>query len=411
MRVLYLTQYFFPEAGATQARAHDMAKALVAAGHDVALVCEVPNHPKGRIWPEYRGRVVKREKLDGIDVIRVWVKASETKSYWNRVAFYTSYMMMAILAGLGLARGKFDLVFATSPPLFVAIAGLVVSYARRTPFVMEVRDPWPAAAEALGELRSARVIGAARWLEQRCYARARQIITVSQGWKRHIEEAGVTEDQIILLPNGADLRLFSPRQDEAAGLRQTLNLGDDAFVVLYAGLHGIAQGLEVLIQAADLLRKEPRIRFIFVGEGPIKETLVRQADALDLPNVMFHAEVPRERIPGYLSMADLALVPLRGIAMLRGALPSKLFDAWACCCPVLVVGEGESCDLVEQADGGWSVAPENAPALAATLNRLQHERQLCRVRGQSGRRFVCAHHDREELGRRFVAALEGTKVS
>ncbi|HEC33773.1 MAG TPA: glycosyltransferase WbuB, partial [Chloroflexi bacterium] len=175
MRVLYLSQYFPPEVGATQTRAYEMATGLIRAGHQVTMLTEVPNHPEGIIRPEYRGRFWTRETLDGIDVIRVWVKTAPVKTMRTRLAFYLTYMLNATLAGLVLARGRYDVVYATSPPLFVGGAALALSLLRRIPLVFEVRDLWPESAVALGELENPRFIRWATWLEECCYRRAWRI--------------------------------------------------------------------------------------------------------------------------------------------------------------------------------------------------------------------------------------------
>ena len=152
MRILYFSQYFPPEVGATQTRAYEMARGLVQAGHRVTMVTEVPNHPSGIIPPDYRGKWYEWSKLDGIDVLRVWVKASPVKSFRSRMAFYLTYMANSALVSALKARGPFDMVYATSPPLFVGGAGLALHWLKRTPFVFEVRDLWPKSAVVLGRI-------------------------------------------------------------------------------------------------------------------------------------------------------------------------------------------------------------------------------------------------------------------
>ena len=188
MRVLYLSQYFPPEVGATQTRAYEMARHLVTAGHQVTMLTEVPNHPSGIIPSEYRGRLYERSDLEGIDVIRVWVKASPVKTFASRMAFYLTYMVNAILAGLLLARGRYDAIYATSPPLFVGGAALVLSYSRRIPLLFEVRDLWPESAVVLGEMTDARAVRLAGKLEEMCYNRARCVVVVTEGIRRRLEE-------------------------------------------------------------------------------------------------------------------------------------------------------------------------------------------------------------------------------
>jgi hypothetical protein len=167
MRVLYLSQYFPPEVGATQTRAHEMACYLVQAGHQVTMLAEIPNHPSGIIPPAYRGKLWERRPLDGIDVIRLWVITSPHKGFRQRMLFYLSYMVMAILAGLvvGLRlRRRYDVIYATSPPLFAGLAGAILSILLRTRLVFEVRDLWPESAVALGELSSPRAIRLAEYV-------------------------------------------------------------------------------------------------------------------------------------------------------------------------------------------------------------------------------------------------------
>lgn len=402
MRILYLSQYFPPEVGATQTRAHEMAQGLLAAGHGVTMLTEVPNHPEGIIRPAYRGKFWAREQLEGLDVIRVWVKTAPVKTMRTRLAFYLSYMFNAALAGLLLARGRYDLLYATSPPLFVGGAALALSLLRRIPMVFEVRDLWPESAVALGELRSPRFIRWATWLEERCYARARRIVVVTAGIRERLAARGYGE-KLALIPNGANTDLFRPRPEAGRALRARLGLGE-RFIALYAGIHGVAQGLETVLQAAQLA---PDVHFLLVGEGPCKADLLRLKDDLRLPNLTMLDAQPREAMPDYLSAADVALVPLRKVEVFQGAVPSKMFDAWACGCPVALSIAGEARAILEQAGGGVFVEPEDAAALAAALQGLAGERARCREMGAAGRRFVEARYSRQAQARQLVELLEG----
>lgn len=406
MRVLFFSQYFAPEVGATQARTQDMVQALLAAGHEITVVCEVPNHPVGRIWPAYRGKLVVRERVDGVDIVRVWVSTSPNKRRGGRIAFYASYMAMAIVAGLLFARGRHDIVFATSPPLLVGTAGRVVAKLRRLPFVFEVRDPWPAAAVAFGELREGAVLSLARWLERRCYAGARHIITVSQGWREHLLAHQVPAEHISLIPNGANLEMFRPEPAAGAALRRQWGISPDAFVLVYAGLHGLAYGFDAVLEAAAQLRDHGDIRFVFVGDGPRKADLQRKAAADGLDRITFHDPVPRESVAALMSMADMALVPLRRVPFLRGSLPAKLFDAWACARPVLAGAEGEFADIVRRAEGGIVVPPEDAGALVAAIRQAMTEKSRIAAMGAAGRQYVQTHFDRAAQARAFVETLE-----
>ena len=373
MRILYLSQYFPPEIGATQSRAIEMAKGLVRAGHQVTVLCEVPNHPHGIIPKEYRGKLYQRSQLDGIDIIRVWVKASPTKTPSSRMAFYLSYMVMAILAGIFLARGKYHAIYCTSPPLFVGAAGLVLSWVKRTPLVFEVRDLWPESAVQLGELHNQRAIKWATRLEEACYRRASTIVAVTKGIQARLIERGIPAEKIHVIPNGANTDLYRPQPaDEAlrAKLRGKLSLQAEHFVIIYTGLHGLAHGLETVLEAAHLLRDEPEVRFLFVGDGPRKAALRKIASDMALSNAIFHAAVPEAELPAYLSLAHVGLDCRRRIGISQGTLPVKMFSYMACELPVLLCIEGEAVDLLKEARAGVAVPPEDPQALAKAVRSL-----------------------------------------
>lgn len=407
MRILYFTQYYPPEVGATQTRAFEMSRYLASQGHHVTVVTEVPNHPSGIIPPYYRGKLSQRMFEGGVDVLRLWVWASPEKTFLTRMRFYLSYMGMAALAG-SLVKGRYDLVYATSPPLFVGAAGLVAALAKRIPFVFEVRDLWPESAVALEELSNKRAIAAAELLERLLYARARRIITVTQGIRSRLLERGIAPEKVTLIPNGANTDLFKRDPEGAARLRAELGL-EGRFVVLYAGIHGIAQVLETLLEAAQQLREEPDIQFVMLGEGPRKAALQQLKERLGLANLRMLPEVPATSMPAYLTMADCAIVPLKDQAVFYGARPSKIFEAWACGTPIVLCARGEAVEVLEEAGGGLAVPPEDATALAAAIRQLQRRPQSGREMGERGQRYVARYYTRQEQARRLEALLRQVK--
>ena len=406
MRILYLSQYFPPEAGATQTRAYEMARNLVLAGHQVTMLAEFPNHPSGIIPDEYRGRLYERADLDGIDVIRVWVKASPVKTMMNRMAFYLSYMVNATVAGVAMARGPFDFVYATSPPLFTGGAGVALSWLKRTRFVFEVRDLWPESAVALGELKGDRAIAWATRLEEMCYNRASKIIVVTEGSRRRLIERGYSEADIELIPNGSNVSQFRPRPEEGARLRVEMGL-EAKFLVLYAGNHGIAQGLDTILEVARLLRDLPDVQIVLVGEGPEKAELQRLRDQDGLSNLTLLAERPTDEIPAYLSAADVALVPLRKRELFLDVVPSKMYDAWACACPTVVSVDGEARRILESAQAGLFAEPDDAHEIALAIKALRADPDRAAQLGRNGRAYVEQHHSRERMPQRLEQVLLG----
>lgn len=404
MRILYLSQYFPPEAGATQTRAYEMASNLVELGHRVTVLAEIPNHPSGIVPLEYRGKMFQREMMSGIDVIRVWVKASPVKNFRNRMLFYMSYMMAAVLAGMLVARGHYDLVYASSPPLFVGGAGLALRFLKGLPMVFEVRDLWPESAMVLGEISHPLAIAWSTRLEEACYRRARAIVVVTQGIKQRLIQRGLSPSKLAFIPNGSNVEMFRYLPQERARLRSELGLGE-GFIAIYAGIHGLAQGLETVVEAARLLQDEPDVHLLLVGDGPRKAALQELAAKYSIRNLRFLPEQPRERIPGYLSAADLALIPLKAVELFKGALPSKMFDAWACERPVLLSVDGEARRILEEAGGGLFVPPEDPCQMAEAILRLKESAEERQLMGQQGREYTEVNFSSRQLAGKLAGLL------
>ena len=230
MRILLFSQYFVPEVTAASARMGSLVRHLAGSGHDVEVICEVPNHPAGIVEDGYGRRPIERRELEGAKVRYVWVRTSPVKTRRSRLLFYGSYAAMATVAGLATRRP--DVVFVSSPPLPAAAAAMTVARARRVPWVMDVRDPWPEAAVALGELTDSRLIRAFERLERRLYNSASAVVTVTEPVRAEV--AAKTEDpgKVVMVPNGTtDEWLAAGERDEDRG-----DLGTGRPLVLtYAG--------------------------------------------------------------------------------------------------------------------------------------------------------------------------------
>ncbi len=384
-----------------------MAQGLLKAGHSVTMIAEFPNHPHGIIPPEYQGKWYERATLDGIDILRVWVKASPVKSFRSRMAFYLSYMVMATLAGLFLARGKYDAIYATSPPLFVGGAALLISYLRRLPLFFEVRDLWPESAVALGELKNPRAIRLAIKLEEACYHRARRVIVTTQEMATHLVSRGFEASHFQVIHNGANTDLFQFSAAERHRLRTELGL-NKKFVVGYAGLLGIAQGLEsVLNTAHQLEQQDASIFFLLIGDGPEKAKLQAKAAEMQLSNIHFLPSQPRQAIPGYLSAADVVLVPLISQRLI-GALPSKMFDAMACKRPVILSAAGEATTILHEADAGLILPPQDSEALCQALMLLKQDDDKREKYGENGRSVTVKKYSRQAQAQELTQLLSNT---
>jgi colanic acid biosynthesis glycosyl transferase WcaI len=404
MRILLLSQYFTPEVTAARVRLEPLAEGLAERGHDVEVICEVPNHPEGIVHDGYRGRPVLRRRLDGFSVRYVWVRASPVKTPRSRLLFYGSYAAMATLAGLASRRP--DVVVVSSPPLPAAAAAATVARLRRVPWVMDVRDPWPEAAVALGELTSPRAIAALERLERRLYASATSIVTVTESFRKDIGVKVADPEKVTVIPNGTtDAWIEAGEREED---RAALGMPEDRFVLTYAGNVGIAQGMHAAVEAAALL--DDGFQLQVVGSGPRLAEVREQAAKLPPGRVAFRGVVPPELAARYLRASDASLVPLGGAPELTKFVPSKLFDCCAIGRPAIVAAAGEAARLATAADAALCIVPEDPGALVDAVARLRGDAELGARIARSGREF--ARRNRREDGiDRFEQVLADTVSS
>ena len=395
MRILFLSQYFTPEVTAARSRVHPFAELLAARGHEVEVICEVPNHPDGIVREEFRGKLTTTREMDGFRVRYVWVSASPTKTTRTRLQFYGSYAAAATIAGFAAARP--DVVLVSSPPLPAAAAAAAVAKRHRVPWVMDVRDPWPEAAVALGELSNPRLIRALERLERRLYASATSIVTVTEPFREDIGRKSGTPEKVTVIPNGTTQAWI-----DAGGAdvdRAEMDMPADRFVWTYAGNVGLAQGMEAAVAAARELGDGFQLQI--VGQGP---RLARVKElAAELPNgrVVFRGLVEPQVAARYLRASDASLVPLGAQAELAKFVPSKLFDCCAIGRPVILSAAGEPVRLASEAGAALSIPPEDPEALAGALRRLAGDEALRAGLAERGRAFATGY-----LRERQVERLE-----
>lgn len=405
MRVLYVSQYFPPEMGAPAARVYELSREWAALGHSVTVLTGFPNHPTGVIPPEYRGEPFRRERVDGIDVVRTPIYAAPNAGVVRRAANYGSYALSASTVGAVLAGGRPDVLIATSPQMLTAVAGWWLSALKRVPFVFEVRDLWPRSIVEVGALPANHpAIWALERLELFLYARADRVVVVTDSFVDELAARGVPRGKLRVVKNGVDLELFRPlpRDNE---VRRELGLGPQDFMALYVGTHGMAHGLGTMLEAAERLRGHPEIRFVLVGEGADKAALKARAAQLRLENVTFVDKQPRGRIPLYLAASDASLVLLKEKPLFKTVLPSKIFEIFGSARPLVIGVDGEARRLVEEAGAGVYVRPEDAAGLADALLNLRARPGDSEEMGRRGRAFAQAHYSRRALAEKYLEVL------
>jgi colanic acid biosynthesis glycosyl transferase WcaI len=387
MRFLLLTQYFPPEIAAPQVRLAAMIRELVRCGQEVEVVTAMPNHPVGRIFPEYEKHIYSFETWEGVPVHRVWLYASMGAGL-RRMINYGSFAVMCLV---GLARAKRpDYIFVESPPLFLSISARLASIRWSVPFIFNVADLWPDSVRELGIMRDGPMLRAAECLERWTYRRASYINAVTEGIRTTlIQKKGVPPEKVLFLPNGVDTQMFRPAPPDEE-LAQTLGIKGKK-LILYAGTHGFVHGLEFVLQAARLLRDRDDIEFLFVGGGSEKHKLMEMASELNLNNVRFLDPVPPDRLARIFTLAQVGLCTLRRCPLFESTRLVKALPSMASGVPVLYSGPGEGARMVSTAEAGLVTDPEDVQAMAAGIIRLVDDATLAKRLGANGRKYVEEH--------------------
>jgi len=403
MRIIIVTHYFPPETGAPQARLSALAAAWAADGDDVTVLTGMPNHPTGVVPSEYRGAIRRRERCDGYRVLRTWLYATPNEGVARKTIGHLSFMVTSVLLG-GRASGPADAVVVSSPTFFAIGAAWLLAKLKGARLVVEVRDLWPAIFTELGVLTYRPAIRLLERLELAAYAAADTVIVVSDGFRANLIERGVPADKVHTIRNGVRPGEFDPRAPADPGLRARLGAGPGDCLVLYAGTHGISQGLTSVADAAERLAGEA-IRFAFVGEGADKQRLRDRVAELGLRNVTLLPGVPHEQVPALLAAADLCLVPLRNVPLFSAFIPSKMFECLAAGRAVVGSVTGEAAQILLEA-GACVVPPADSAALAEAIRALAADSQRRQAMGRQGRCFVEKYFDRETLARQYRKLLD-----
>jgi hypothetical protein len=402
MRILIVTHYFPPETGAPQARLSGLAAAWASGGDDVTVLTGMPNHPTGVIPLEYRGAIRRRERRGGYRVLRTWLYATPNDGVARKTIGHLSFMVSAVLLGWR-ASGPADVVVVSSPTFFSVGAGWLLARLKRARLVVEVRDLWPAIFTELGVLTNRRLIALLERLELAAYAAADTVIVVSDGFRANLIGRGVPAGKVHTIRNGVRSGEFDPQARADPRLRARLGAGPGDCLVLYAGTHGISQGLTSVADAAARLAGQP-IRFAFVGEGADKQRLRDRVAELGLRNVTLRPGIPHERVPALLAAADICLVPLRDVPLFSLFIPSKMFECLAAGRPVVGAVAGEAAQILREA-GAQVVPPADSTALAGAIEVLAADPVRRAAIGRQGRCYVEEYFDRDTLARQYRKLL------
>jgi glycosyltransferase involved in cell wall biosynthesis len=395
VKILILTQYYPPEIGAPQNRLHELAVRLQANGVEIEVLTALPNYPKMEVQEGYRKGRNREEIIDGIPVHRAWIYVSKSKGIIARLLNYFSFVWTSYWRGRKLKA--FDYLMVESPPLFLGYTAMALSKKLKAKLIFNVSDLWPESAEKLGIVQNQLFLKLAYQLEAKCYKRARLITGQTQGIVADISKRFATKE-VYWLPNGVNIDFYNPGHIDEGDFRQKHGFSTGDILFFYGGILGHAQGLEVILNAANLLTDLPKVQFILQGSGPEKEKLQNLKSALKLTNVHFLEPVAKQEMPAVLKAIDVALVPLKKLPLFEGAIPSKVFEALAMEVPLLLGVDGEARKhFIDNAEAGWFFEPENETALANCVQNLAMNPSEIQIAGKNGRQYVSVHFNRDQI--------------
>ena len=404
MRILFFTHYFPPEVNAPANRTHEHCREWAAAGHEVHVVTCIPSHPFGSPFPGFRRRWYQHDQIDGIHVHRVWTYLAPNRGVLRRTLNYLSFVPTAAFRAWRL--GRFDVAIGTSPQFFCAVATWAYAQIRRAPWVFELRDLWPESISAVGAMRRSLALRLLERLELRMYRSASAIVCVTESFVRSLTARGVEAAKLHFVPNGIVPAFWhsARRVDE----RNELGLVDTDVLASYVGTVGMAHGLStVLAAAAQLQTAAPAVKLLIVGDGAELESLRKVAAHDGLPNVRFTGLVPREKVPGILAATDIALVTLKPCDVFKTVLPSKMFEAMAARCAIVLGVDGEARTTLERAGAGVAVPPGDVDVLTRAIATLAADPDGRARMARAGVDFVNREFSRKTWADAYIGVLAG----
>jgi glycosyltransferase involved in cell wall biosynthesis len=401
MHILYFHQHFSTPNGATGTRSYEMAKKLLSLGHSVNMVCGSYNvGATGLVNQFINGR--REGDVEGIHVIEFDLSYSNTDGFVTRSWQFVKFAYQSVKIAL---KSDYDLVFATSTPLTASIPGIFAKTFRRKKFVFEVRDLWPELPKAMGVIRNPVILWGLSVLEKLSYAQADACIGLSPGIVEGIKRRSRKELPVALVPNGCDISLF---ENKTETFNMPFELKEEQVVACFTGAHGLANGLDNILDAAQQLknRGDAKIVILFVGEGGVKARLMDRAKQQQLDNCIFLNAMPKHQLVGLLNASDIGLMPLANVpAFYYGTSPNKFFDYISCGLPVLNNYPGWLADMINENGCGIAVVPDDPIALADALQDMASNKEALKTMSSKGKQLAKDKFNREDLSDQFAQFL------
>lgn len=392
-KILILTQYFPPETGAPQSRLFELALNLKELGWEIQVLTANPNYPTGKIFNGYKNKKCSKENINGLEVIRTFIYPTKSSKIIKRLACYFSFVLSSCYYGPKVCE-KPNLIYMESPPIFLGFSGLYLSRTLKVPLVLNLSDLWPDVFVTLGKLgKRSFSYKLMKYFEKILYKKACGITCQTEGIINGVK-AVFPEKKLKLIRNGVEIEKFGKKY-YSKDLRKELNW-DEKFVFIYAGLFGVSQGLEQIIEVASFFKEFKDILFCLVGDGPEKEKIENLSKDLKLNNVQILPLQPREKIPVFLASSDCAIISLS--TNIKEAVPSKMYEAMASEMPLIVISEGEASNIVKEGFAGLCVPPKNLEILKEKILYIYKNKEEANKMAFNGRKLV-----EEKFNRKIIS--------
>ena len=412
MRVILVYQYFLSDNEPGHTRWNEMVKMWADSGNEVTVIAGMINYNTGKRNEKYKNKLFFKERYyKNVNVIRCHVSNSYNKSFLGRLWAYFSFVFFGLFAALFKAKGKYDCLVVSSPPLFVGIIGLLIKKIRRIPMIFEIRDLWPESAVETGGVANKYIIKISYWLEQYIYDNSILLNVLTPAFKEHlIKWKKNVSDKIIYIPNAADFNLMK-KYDNFNRDDFRLDLGwDEKFIIIYVGAHGIANNLIQLLDAAKKLENS-KAHIVLIGDGMEKEYLIDYSKKINISNVEFLDPIPKVEIMKYVLASDAGTSVLKKNDVFKTIYSNKTFDYMICKKPILMGIDGVSKELVSLARAGFFVKPEDSEDFALNARKLMNDKNKCIQMGKNGYDYARKYFHREKLSKQYLQLINDRLIN
>ncbi|MEA4968062.1 MAG: glycosyltransferase family 4 protein, partial [Bacteroidaceae bacterium] len=344
----------------------------------------------------------KHEMMNGIHVHRNYVYATSNKGFVKKTLGHISFMISSVVISMRKIKNP-DVIITSSPTFFSIFSGYLYSLIKNAPFVLEIRDLWPAAMIELGVMKEGFITQILEKMELFFYRKCKILIMVTRSFKDNVINRGIDGEKVHVITNGVNQELFYPIEKNSS-LIEKYNL-KDKFIISYVGAHGISQNLSTILKVAKALNNEKDIQFLFIGEGAEKNKLKEISQKEDITNVKFIDSQPKEMIPEFYNTSDVCLIPLKKIELFKTFIPSKMFEIMACGIPIVASLEGEAADILNDSKSALVVEPDNPEKIKQAILKLKADKALYNQFKKNGPIFVEENYSRKKLAEKYLEIM------